>query len=514
MALHVGRTAPNPWGLMDMHGLVEEWCLDWYDLYDPQPRTDPAGPAPASHGYENAQYLPVRGGDFRVTRGGAHSTETYYLRSANRSGNLPADANWYVGFRVAIGPMPEARRRIWPSRVPIHQTNVSPALRTVAPSADADEEPRFAGPRRYMKIEQHEAGPLFGEHNHCPGFTVCPNGDVMAIWYSCVEERGRELRIAASRRRYDHETGKLADEWDEPSMFWNTPDKNDHASALWSDGSRLYHLNGLSAGATWGPLATICRTSEDSGSTWSEARIIVPQHGPRHMPIAGVFALRDGTIVLPCDLVGGGNAGTALWMSEDHGEKWFDAGGTIAGIHAGVVELADGRLLAFGRGADIDGKMAQSVSKDRGRTWAYSPSPFPGITSGQRIVLMRVRGRCAQGRDPIMLVSFSNAEPDAPEALRFTDEAGVSRPLTGLFAAASFDDGETWPFLRPLSDDKPTRFIQGMDGRTDQLGPDRSERRGYCAGAQGPDGTIHVISSWNEYDFNLAWLCHRAPEQA
>ena len=27
-------------------------------------------------------------------------------------------------------------------------------------------------------------------------------------------------------------TGKLAPEWDEPSLFWTTPDKNDHAPAL------------------------------------------------------------------------------------------------------------------------------------------------------------------------------------------------------------------------------------------------------------------------------------------
>jgi len=58
-----------------------------------------------------------------------------------------------------------------------------------------------------------------------------------------------------------------------------------------------------------------------------------------------------------------------LWTSDDDGKIWYDPaskdlepdyvdGGTgnhIAGIHAGVVELDDGRFMALGRGAKIDG---------------------------------------------------------------------------------------------------------------------------------------------------------------
>ena len=42
------------------------------------------------------------GGDFKVARGGSHSTVAFYLRSANRMGTLPESRSWYTGFRVVL----------------------------------------------------------------------------------------------------------------------------------------------------------------------------------------------------------------------------------------------------------------------------------------------------------------------------------------------------------------------------------------------------------------------------
>jgi len=486
VSLAVGRTPPNPWGLFDMHGNVEEWCQDWYGPYEPGEQVDPVGRA---------------AGDFRVARGGSHSTTLEYLRSANRSGTLPDDKHWLIGFRVALAPLPATKGLPAPP-LPLHQRDVSPQVPGDLARGPDPSRPFFHGPRDYVKIPPGSNGPLFSKHNHDPAIVECPNGDLLAIWYTCLTEPGRELAIAASRLR------RGSDAWEPASPFWDAPDRNDHAPALWSDGRTLYHFNGLAAAATWGNSAVILRTSSDSGASWSKARLIAPEHGLRHQPVETVIRTRDGAIYLPCDAVTGGHGGTAVLVSRDGGRTWSDPGegkpkpefreggrgAWIAGIHAGIVELTDGRLLALGRGDTIAGYMPKSVSADGGATWTYSASPFPPIGGGQRLVVLRLK------EGPILLASFARQMP-------IRDVAGRERSCSGVFGALSFDEGETWPVRRLITDDGPAREIDG-GGNTGRFTLSRTtaEPRGYLSICQTADGLIHLISSKNHYAFNLAWL--------
>jgi len=86
----VGLKKPNVWRLHDMHGNVDEWCLDGYGNYASGTQTDPTG---------------LTGSAERVFRGGAVASEPRGCRSASRLEIIPSCRSLLIGFRISR-PLP------------------------------------------------------------------------------------------------------------------------------------------------------------------------------------------------------------------------------------------------------------------------------------------------------------------------------------------------------------------------------------------------------------------------
>jgi hypothetical protein len=108
---------------------------------------------------------------------------------------------------------------------------------------------------------------------------------------------------------------------------------------------------------------------------------------------------------------------------------------------------------------------------------------------------------------PLLLVSSTKRKgrKNRNAGMKIIDAAGKERTIYRLYAALSFDDGESWPVRKLVTVGGPTReFDGGAWTRKFTMDDNNAEPMGYLAGLQSPDGVFHLISSALHYRFNLA----------
>jgi len=513
--LTVGQEGPNAWGLYDMHGGVQEWTLDWYGPYVAGDSVDPVGYA---------------GGSSKVVRGGCHNVHIQTLRSANRSSSNRTDKHFLLGFR--------------PVRVPKGQTLPTPKLRQPVKQWAKDVSQKvYKWPadskKAYFKLAslydvKSEYGtaelaaqfniPLY-THNHSPAITWAQNGDVLLVWFSGESEKGQELTVLGLRG-HRRPSGELV--WDKRvSEFYKEADRNMHGSQLWNNAVRfangfkepftLYLINGICTDGKWSKLAIAFRKSTDNGVTWTEPVIIKPDtdafhlDSDRNQPQGNVVTTSDGAFLSFSDGSAIGGSGSSVNWSNDGGKTWsmrtIKAG--PPGNHVGGIELSDGRIMAFSRDKGRTfGSLPKSLSSDQGKTWSSGGTEFPGISTVQRLAVLRLDYSSPEldpdgaGRRPILLISM------ASDGMKGRDANGKDATIYGTYAALSWDEGKTWPVKRVVSDVKSgsKSYVMGPWNRTFTLDATHGQNKAYWAATQTPDGIIHLTDGRLHYAFNLAWL--------
>jgi formylglycine-generating enzyme required for sulfatase activity len=473
-----GNTPPAPetanaWGVKNMHTGVAEWTLDWYGRYPRDPQIDPVGPA---RGIAKV----VRGGglDDRTAKNSGEAGQRlpaempYFRRSANRASMAPSFASRHgIGFRVVQAAMPATRPL--PYDAPFFQSAVKQDKPGLTQGPDPKRPyfhrrplfPNLGG--RDMRDVGYKIGlaPGLGIAYHNSAVQALDNGDVIAAYYNTPrEEDDADQSILVMRLRYGTE------DWDMPEPWPDFADAADAAPVFWNehlsnDQGRLWMFWGCPRLLGAKPFQFM--TSTDNGATWSVPRFanLVGRVGPyTPQPINSIVRAKAGTIYLPVDAKGGTSA---VFASSDEGQTWRDTGGRTDGRHTTLEIAKDGALVGWGgKNTDIDGWMPKATSRDGGKTWTFSKTPFRPLGSGQRPSVIRL----ASGR--LFFV--------ADWSLRKTKQPRRE----GAFVALSDDDGDTWQ----------QRDLPGVC------------TVGYTTATQAPNGVIHVVTSKNtpaDYDIEL-----------
>ena len=362
-------------------------------------------------------------------------------------------------------------------------------------------------------------------HVHASSIVETPNGSLLAVWYENGpkkstdyyqggdEDKADDVRIAGARRA----TGSAR--WSTPFVISDTFGLSDNNPALGIDTEKrlwLVHATLLAVPTrTWGSALVqykVARDFEGAGvPRWERSGILVPKpdgldeavargaddvrrragrqspEGVQRaremlqrlddpfarrlgwMPRVHPVALKDGAFLVP--LANENFNLAAMAISRDGGESWtFSRPVPGVGVtQPSVLQLRDGRLVAFFRDATTAQRIHRSDSADGGLTWSpvtATSLPNPG-----------------GGLEAIALASGALA-------IIYNDKE--ASPRDRLAVSLSNDEGRTWPWTRHLENTPGQRFD-------------------YPSLVQGRGGLLHATYSYNlktikHVTFNEAWV--------
>jgi predicted neuraminidase len=361
-------------------------------------------------------------------------------------------------------------------------------------------------------------------HVHASSIVETPAGSLLAVWYENGpanpayyfaggdEDKSDDVRIAGARLR----PGGSA--WEPPFVMSDTFGVSDNNPALGIDAQKrlwLVHATLLAVPSrTWGSALLQYKTASDyegaGAPRWDRERILVPKPDGLDEVIAGgaddvrrragrqspegvqrarsllerlddPFArrlgwmprvhplpLKDGALLVP--LANENFNVAAMAITRDGGDTWtFSRPVPGLGVtQPSVVQLGDGRLIAFFRDATSAHRIQRSDSAD-GITWSpVAPTSLPNPGGGLEAIAL------ASGA---LAIIYNDKE---------------SSPRDRLAVSISADQGQTWQWTRHLENAPGQRFD-------------------YPSLVQGRDGSLHATYSYNlktikHVTFDESWI--------
>ena len=311
---------------------------------------------------------------------------------------------------------------------------------------------------------------------HAPALLELPNGDMLCCWFAGTYEGSADIRIICSRLERD------GDRWSKPVDISGDPTRSEQNPSLFygpDDAVWAIYTAQLDRQAGKDNMQFTsqirCQKSTDGGRTWGPYETLFAREGSFcRQPIQ---VLANGRWIfgnwLCTDSVDGLSGDpTAFQISDDQGKTWrqVDMPNSRGRVHANVVEMDDGHLLAFMRSREAD-FIYRSESFDWGDTWS-EPTPTPLPNNNSSISALRLQsGRVAIAYNPTCTPDPKPGKAAWP---------GLRCPVA---VALSEDGGLTFPIVRWM---ERGEGYMGEENRTN------NKQYEYPYLMQSRDGMLHL----------------------
>ena len=311
---------------------------------------------------------------------------------------------------------------------------------------------------------------------HAPALLELPNGDMLCCWFAGTYEGSADIRIICYRLERD------GDRWSKPVDISGDPTRSEQNPSLFygpDDAVWAIYTAQLDRQAGKDNMQFTsqirCQKSTDGGRTWGPYETLFAREGSFcRQPIQ---VLANGRWIfgnwLCTDSVDGLSGDpTAFQISDDQGKTWrqVDMPNSRGRVHANVVEMDEGHLLAFMRSREAD-FIYRSESFDWGDTWS-EPKPTPLPNNNSSISALRLQsGRVAIAYNPTCTPYPKPGKAAWP---------GLRCPVA---VALSEDGGLTFPIVRWM--ERGEGFM-GEENRTN------NKQYEYPYLMQSRDGMLHL----------------------
>lgn len=276
---------------------------------------------------------------------------------------------------------------------------------------------------------------------HGPALLELPNGDVLCCWFAGTYEGTADVHVVCARLPYG------TDQWFPPVDVSGDPERSEqNPSLFYGPDRKVWAMYTAQLDRQEGKdnmqftSVVRCQKSDDGGKTWGPYETVFPEEGTFcRQPIQVLSNGRwiFGTWICTDSADGLSGDPSAFRISDDEGKTWriVDVPRSNGRVHANVVELDNGSLVAFMRSREAD-FIYRSESTDWGDSWS-EPVPTELPNNNSSISALRLKS----GRVAIAYNPTSTPVPTPGKAAW----PGLRCPVA---VALSEDGGKTFPIVR------------------------------------------------------------------